>query len=284
MKLLFVLLLSSMVLPAQQSVQEMLSEEMSATLGRKIVLMEPVYYKAPIDAVLERAPSSSLRLVDADALWQNDSQELTSATLAKFHPPERLANPHAAVPGNPPPTTLCTGVCVSFSSQGDAAINALTGKNLTNFQAIEALVCSTHPAQVPSGLVLQLANAIGIQTIKSTVGAAVVNQRVGLNWRSIIINTVKYGTITALGIMTSGAFGTVSKGTVFLTALGHEAADDLPKLLAPGAPNPDPFLTGMLDGSSSLSVSPTNCLDVLFSGVYGGPGTSFVTQPYQLMP
>ncbi len=87
-----------------------------------------------------------------------------------------------------------------------------------------------------------------------------------------------------LDILTSGVFGTFSKGVLFTTTLTHEGADHLPTLFGRGAPNPDPFLNNMLDGGASLSVSLTNCTDILFSGVYGGPGTSFVTAPIQIMP
>ncbi len=228
--------------------------------------------------------TTALRFVSSDDdVLQSDIQNPLPVQLAVFQPPVRLRLPTTnpgSLPGAP-----CLGVCVTFSSQGDAALQALTGKGLTNFQIIEALVCSpTHPADIPAGLILQLANTVGIQTIQSAVGSAIVQQRVGLNWRAIIINSLKYGSIMALGIMSSGVFGTVSKGAIFATALGHEAADDLPKLLAPGAPNPDPFLTNVLDGSKSVHVLPTACGDVLFSGVYGGPGTSFVTNPIQVMP
>ena len=133
-----------------------------------------------------------------------ESEPSLPVTLATFHKPERLQFPRPGVTGNVPPLVGCTGVCVTFSSQGDAAINALTGRKLTDFQAIGGSICATHPATVPAGLVIQMANVIGIQTVQQPIAAAIVQQCVGVNWRSIITNSLKYGMITALGIMSLG--------------------------------------------------------------------------------
>lgn len=309
-------ILSLAVGPPALSAQELTPEEQWQTLLALHQAEELPTYKAPLDAMLPpyvdaivvdvpiydftpRALRTALppRVVDADASnpapiegdlasTPRQSMSTTPVTLASFKPPQRLSfsqrGVQGAVQGNPP--TLCFGVCASFSSQGDAAINALTGKKLTNFQVIEALVCSpNHAATVPAGMILQLANSIGIQTVQSRVGAAIVAQTVSLNWRSIAINTVKYGTAIALGVMAPGAVA-VSKSILTAVVAAHVAADTLPALFSPGAPNPDPLLSNMLDGAGSLSISPGNCQDVLFSGVFDGPGTSFVTSPIQLMP
>lgn len=203
-----------------------------------------------------------------------------SLTYATFHAPLRIGAPSRRAMESLTPT----GTTVTFSSQGDAALQALTGKGLTDFQIVAATICRWTPGSPFSfGLVTQLANSIGIQTISKETGSAIVQRRVDLNWHNLWPFVLKEGSLTALSIMTSGVWRP-GRTAVFLTTLGHESGDHLPALFGRGAPNPDPYLRGSSASSDRIDLAPGECREAQFSGVYGGPKTSFVTDRLQLLP
>lgn len=201
------------------------------------------------------------------------------ARLASFQKPMRLAAPQAvgiaAVP---------SGTTVTFSSQGDAALKALTGKGLTDFQVIAATICRWTPGPSFSfGLVTQLANSIGIQTVSKDTGTAIVQQKVAKNWHNLAPKLGAFALATAVGLTVGGVIPASiawQRGFTF----GHLFVDSLPALLGPTSPNPDPYLRNSAEVTDELNPEAGKCVGSQFSGVYAGPKSSFVTDRLQLLP
>lgn len=223
-------------------------------------LQAPVlYYKAPMSLDLDAPsipalPVHQLRVVDADA-------------------PLAAAEPVLPVRGvvwqGIPPGQACTGVCVTFSNQGAAALQAVTGKRIHGFQLVSATTCnlSAIDHRFGAGLIIQLANSMNIQTLSKQAGTAVVQQTIDTNWRKLILLAVNVGSTVAMGVTTSGLVA-ASRAWQSGLVLGHLALDSLPSLLKPGAPNPDPFLNNVLDDQGQISLPAGACTSALFSGVW----------------
>lgn len=199
--------------------------------------------------------------------------------VSPSHPvPARLVSWQAPVPQ----PAACTGVCVTYSSQGATALRALTGKRIKGFQLVQATTCADHDAKFGAGRIIQQANAMGIQTLSAKTGAAVVQQTVDLNWRKLLILGVQVGTSVALGVTTSGVV-TSSKAITTGIALGHLALDELPTVLKPGTPNPDPFFSAALDESGQVTISAGACVSAIFAGTWD-KNSPKVTGRIQLLP
>lgn len=216
----------------------------------------PTFLDPPLEgpAFLEPRERLTLRTVDADAVHPDTTPQV-SVRLATWQ--TSLTTPVQA----------CTGVCVTYSSQGAAALKAMTGKRIKGFQLVQATTCADHDARFGAGRIIQQANAMGIQTISGKAGAAVVQQTVDLNWRKLLMIGVQVGTSVALGVTTSGVVAS-SKAITTGIALGHIAMDELPNILKPGTPNPDPFLSSVLDEGGQINLAAGSCVSTMFAGTW----------------
>lgn len=254
---------------------ELTQEEQWATIVG-LHAMEPVLFdKAPMSLDLESvdstAPGRDMWIVDAD-----DGRP--SGPIS----PLGFAQAHTAAWTPPSAPNQCQGVCASFSGQGAAALKALTGKRIVGVQLIAVEICSTHPATFGAGLILQYASALGIQYHSPKIGSAIVQHTTDLNWRNVIINTAKVGTMLAAALTVSG---TIAASAAWQTGLvvGHAATDSLPMLFSPGAPNPDPYLSGVLDANGTITVTPDRCVEATFSGVFG-KNSVVLSGPIPILP
>lgn len=229
---------------------------------------------------------------NADSIRVRRELAVLSSEPVVIHEDERMESPSMIVPKArlanwqspvvPQPVQACTGVCVTYSSQGAAALKAMTGKRIKGFQLVQANVCADHDTKFGAGRIIQQANAMGIQTIGGRAGAAVVQQTVDLNWRKLLMIGVQVGTSVALGVTTSGVVAS-SKAITTGIALGHIAMDELPNVLRPGTPNPDPFLSSVLDEGGQVNLAAGACVSTMFAGTWD-KNSPRVTGKIQLLP
>ena len=219
--------------------------------------------KMPMDASLSLPESVRIISSEPYALPSSIQAPRTRAHLAQVLDPSQ------------------SGVTVSYSSQGAAALRAVTGKRIVGFQMVQATVCSGHDAKVPVGLIIQQAGSLGIQTIDNQAGLAIVNKTVSMDWRSL----AKIGLVAGLSVGTALTVGGVIHTSIGITrglTFGHLFIDQiLPPLFAVGAPQPDPFVNAAKEPDSTLELAAGSCKRVMFGAVYP---KSVVTGPIPLMP
>ncbi len=245
------------------SSQELTQEELWATDLAIYHSQEVWYYKAPMEAALPDF-QTALRLVSSD----EKSPIAQEAAPLPVHFAQSL-----------PPVQ--SGVTVSYSSQGAAALESTSGKRIKGFQMVKANVCAGHDAKVPVGLVIQEAGSLGIQSIDNQMGLAIVRKTISLNWRTIgkvgLVAVLAAGTALTVGGVISVPVG-VTRGLTF----GHLFVDQiLPPLFSVGAPQPDPFVNAAMDEDSFMNLAAGSCKRMIFGAVYP---KSIVTGPIPLMP
>lgn len=233
------------------------------------------------------------RVVDADQQVQDDGPRVfggdanfkwdgNHVILADYKQLLRIPAPPRA------PGLIPTGTTVSFSSQGSAAVQAATGKGLTDFQLIAPTICRWTPGPpFMFGIVIQLANSIGIQTITKDNGTNIVQQRVARNFKTLAPRVGAFVLAAFAGLSVGGILpGALSsvgwqRGLVF----GHLLIDGAPALFGPTGPFPDPFLRNVVDVNTKIDLQPGECAPpIQFSGVYNGPGSNFTSDRLQLLP
>jgi hypothetical protein len=243
----------------------------------------PAYFAPAYFAPWPRVVSSDILEMSneedlASTTESNDPSQMVMTNYVNFKPVMKIPDPRGELA---PP--IVTGVTVTFSSQGDAALKALTGKGLSNFQMIKANICATHDTAFSFGFVTQLANSIGIQDIGKETGTAVVMQSVNRNWKTLAPKVGSFLIATAVAL-TVGRVVPASSGWQIGLTLGHLAIDGLPALLGPTAPHPDPYLKSTAAGADKIRLAAGDCQEATFAGVYNGPGSNFVSPRLQLLP
>jgi|SRR6185295_11365174 len=254
MKLALVLLACSL------HAQDLTQEEQWATVVALHLSGEVWTDKAPTEAELDAPAPAVFRLVESD----------------------RPLRVHTAAWQLP---VVSPSVTVSFSGQGAEALRALTGKRIPGIQMVQGTVCSHGTGSVSVGAVIQEAHRQRFQTLLPSVGTAIVQRTVNLNWRNITMNVFRIATGTALMIFTGGTV-TASAAVTSGVAYAHGFSDTLP-LLFTGVPKPDPYLNSVADFNSKLELSGTpemeDCRSILFTAVYG-KSTPVLAGPVQLVP
>lgn len=257
-------------LRGQQTVEEMVMAELLSWREA------PLYYKAPMDATLELGAPIPV-IVDADALPD-------AAPPAPL--PVHLTQTRAIAPTPGTGLPICpTGICVSFSSQGAAALKANTGKLIKGFQMVDATIYANHDADVSVGLVIMLARSMGIQTVDNQTGLAIVAKTLSLDWRAVVKLVVVAGLEAGTAITVGGVFKGVPIGLTKGLTFGHLAMDQiLPPLFAIGAPKGDPYVNAAKNPDDTLSLKAGKSTHFIVGAIFGSTKDSVVTGPILLMP
>ena len=131
---------------------------------------------------------------------------------------------------------------------------------------------------IPSGHIYQAALANGIVYTMPTEGAQILDQKAGLNWKSILLTILTDGSLDAA---VGGITGIVKMPVSLITALavGHGFIDkEGPAFLTIAAPNPAAVLASVLPINGSMTVTPTTCADgVIFASSVPGTTTAGVS-------
>ncbi len=143
-----------------------------------------------------------------------------------------------------PPSSI--GPTVSFSAQGSAVLQTLTGKRIAGVGIHEVLICSPDGAPVRGGAVYQLAISHGIEPISPPLARALFRTTVQRNWRNTVL---RGGAYASLGIPVLGQAGVISMTSKWIISLlsGHVVFDSLQSDLRAQLPDPEPLLSTLLD-------------------------------------
>src|SRR5215467_8702358 len=92
---------------------------------------------------------------------------------------------------------LHAATLATFTPQGAVVLKNQTGQRIPGTQIVDVIVCSDVPANVGNGYIYQTAVAAGFSPIGASMGTAVVNQRVALDWKHFLVTFVLDGSIDA---------------------------------------------------------------------------------------
>jgi len=159
-------------------------------------------------------------------------------------------------------------VTVTFSPQGQAALQALTGKRIHGFQIVSVLACSQATAvSVSGGALYELAAQGGYQWIDPGAAAVIINRTVQFNVFNVTANALVDGSSFA-SLLVAG--GVIKAGATILTALiaGHGFLDQVQGRLNAYAPDPTPVLSKLLQADTVISLQPLQCVDRYLGAQY----------------
>ena len=114
---------------------------------------------------------------------------------------------------------------------------------------------------IPNGHLLQAGAQQGISYIVPPVGVGILNQKAGLNFKTIISKGVSEASIGMVGAALSGIIHIPLGAQIGLT-IGHGWLDEQGfGLLNLAAPNPSPIASMILQTNQSSTVTPTSCAE-----------------------
>lgn len=156
---------------------------------------------------------------------------------------------------------------VTFAPQGAAILKNQAGQVVKGVQILDLNVCSAAPATVPNGFVYQTAVANGFSAIGPTMGTALLNQKIAMNWKHFLVTFVTNGAIDAA---VGGLTGVVAMPASVIKglAIGHAFMDQFgPQLLAT-APAASPVLSILLDPSKNTVFQSAGCVEASMLATY----------------
>lgn len=125
---------------------------------------------------------------------------------------------------------------------------------------------------IPNGAVYQAAAANGINYVSPAAGAAVLAEKAGTNWKTIISNGILDGTMGAAFGSVSGVFH-IGKSVTEAVLVAHQLWDSYGQaVVKTAAPNPNGIISSLLPIGGTTTISPTACVDsyILTSKVLKG--------------
>ncbi len=148
------------------------------------------------------------------------------------------------------------GPTVSFSPQGAAVLEALTGRRIPGIGIHDLIVCSPTGAPVISGSVYQLAVTHGVEPIAPAQARALFRRTASRSVWSVLFKGVGYA---AIGVPILGQAKVVSMSSqlIFGMLSGHGVIDLARGDVQAQIPDPGPLLAGLLDPESVLSFAGT---------------------------
>jgi hypothetical protein len=132
---------------------------------------------------------------------------------------------------------------------------------LSAWMAAPAVAQTTTAITIPGGLVYQTGAQFGLDSIMPSAATAIIQQKVGLNWKTIGVRVLTDGSI---GVLSAGLGGIISISKPILTglAVGHGFIDtEVTPILSAAAPSGLANLAPVLQVTGSLVVTPGTCAE-----------------------